>query len=107
VTGEDGPAAGTGAELPDEVLHDLPEVPLGRIRDRELALVACPLRQDRLQASELRRALELFGGVRQPRHRLAQVIGHRLLAAVAVHDHLGIQAVAGGAPFVLPHEPGL
>ena len=69
-----------GAELADQVVHDLAQVAVRGIRDHRLTRIARALRQDRLEAGELPRALELDGDVCQARHRLAEVLAHRQLA---------------------------
>ena len=63
-----------GAELADEVLHDLAQVAVRGIRHHQLAGVARALRQDRLDPGELAGALELGGDVAELRQRLAQVL---------------------------------
>ena len=63
-----------GAELADEVLHDLAEVAVRGIRHHQLPRVARTLGQDRLEPGELARALELDGDVADALERLAQVL---------------------------------
>ena len=97
----------TVAEFGDEVAHDRSQVATVLVGDPQLSLVARAAGEDRLDSGELLRALELDRDLGEIVEDLAKMLAHGHKRSLTVDDDVGVKAVPGRTPLVLPDEPGL
>ena len=94
------------SHLLDQVQYDGAQVAAVLGRHAPLPLVSGAALDDLQDVGQLRGAAQFLGDGFRPRDRLAEMVGDQLFVASGVENDDGVQAIAGGAPFVFLPVPG-
>ena len=100
-----GPGRQPVAHLGEQAVDDRPQVAAVRRGDRPLPLVGGADGEDPLDVGELGLAAEPLRRRREVLDEVQDRLPDRPDGALLVDDDVGVEAVAGGPPLVLPQHP--